>query len=88
MLSKFARDEESRGRRARHMHDVTCVLEMARLRAACASNSDTNSTHESTGHRVHARQSEGDKGLSMAGNKASLLCLLAKIIQSREACHS
>ena len=31
---KFAHDEESRRQHTRHMHDVTCVLETARSRAA------------------------------------------------------
>ena len=58
------------------MHDVTCVLETARSRAARATLMQTQLTHESI-HRMHARQSEGDKGLSIAGNKVSLLGLLA-----------
>ena len=71
------------------MHDVTCVLETARSRAARATLMQTQLTRRQGGrkvatlgryYRVHARRSEGDKGSSMATSKVSLLGLLAKIL--------
>ena len=41
---KSARDEESRRQRTRHMHDMTCVLEIARSRAVRATLMQTQLT--------------------------------------------